>query len=88
MWKIRFPDGPSQALTAEEIQTPILPLLWVKQGDGDLDARIIRGIQNQGFLVESADGETAFFDAEIAAGTTLEITKLAVRKCAPAMPMD
>ena len=74
LWKIRFPDGPSQALTAEEITKPILPLLWVKQGDGDLDARIIRGIQNQGFLVESADGETAFFDAaEIAAGTTLKL---------------
>ena len=59
-----------------------------QQGDGDLDARIIRGIQNQGFLVESADGETAFFDAaEIAAGTTLKL-QIGSRKCAPAMPMD
>ena len=49
LWKVRFADSQSLLVEHENISKPNLPLLWISEENEELDARIIRGIQNQGF---------------------------------------
>jgi ATP-binding cassette subfamily C protein LapB len=76
LWKIRFPDGQVQPLNPQEINKSNLPLLWVCTLDDGVDGRIIRGIQNQGYLVEREDGSTEIFDLETLSGG--EVLRLAL----------
>ena len=64
LWKVRFPDGETRFIDHEEITKSDLPLLWLTNVEDGLDARIIRGIQNNGFFVESADGTTQHLSSE------------------------
>ena len=50
LWKVRFADSQSLLVEHENISKPNLPLLWISEENEELDARIIRGIQNQGFF--------------------------------------
>ena len=76
LWKIRFPDGQAQDFNPQEINKSNLPFLWVCALDDGIDGRIIRGIQNQGYLVEREDGSTEIFDLETLSNG--EVLKLAL----------
>ena len=64
LWKIRFPDGEANLISSDEFTKADLPLLWIDKTDDEIDARIIRGAQNQGFLVEGENGVTEYIDSE------------------------
>lgn len=78
LWKVRFADSQSLLVEHENISKPNLPLLWISEENEELDARIIRGIQNQGFLVENCEGKTEFFSKDQIAGG--KVIKLSVDK--------
>lgn len=63
LWKTRFSDGNAQLLKIADIKKSDLPLLWIDDESGEFEARIVRGIQNNGFLVEGNDGRTEFMGA-------------------------
>lgn len=64
LWKIRFLDGQANLLETNQISKSDLPLLWLSNKEESLDAGIIRGIQNQGFLIERSEGATETVDPE------------------------
>ena len=58
----------------DQITKSSLPILWVNGNAEDLDLRIIRGIQNDGFLAESSDSQTDFLPLEtITEGTAIQL---------------
>lgn len=74
LWKIRFPDGTGSIIESEEIKKSELPLLWINEANKELEACIIRGIQNNGFLVENADGSSQYITLEhLGAGQLLRL---------------
>lgn len=74
LWKIRFPDGQAIETDPTEITKLDLPLFWVSEISEDLDLGIIRGIQNQGFLVERSGGATELVGLdELSLGSTLKL---------------
>ena len=74
LWKIRFPDGVASIIHPDQITKSSLPILWVNGNAEDLDLRIIRGIQNDGFLAESSDSQTDFLPLEtITEGTAIQL---------------
>jgi ATP-binding cassette subfamily C protein LapB len=64
LWKIRFADGQAREIDPIDLKKSDLPVLWFGELDGYIDIRIVRGIQNQGFLVETKAGNTEFLDKE------------------------
>jgi len=56
LWKLRFPDGEIKVVPIEDLKKSDLPVLWLPSDDSD--AGIIRGIQNQGYLIENEDFST------------------------------
>ena len=72
LWKIRFPDGHAQIIEPGDVKKSNLPLLWiVEEGEG-AQVRVIRGLQNNGFLCENIEGATNLIDAEnIHSGTII-----------------
>lgn len=76
LWRVRFSDGETRIIEPNDISKSDLPYLWIGEKNNSADARIIRGIQNQGFLIEDAEGATEYFDMDaISAGS---IVKLAI----------
>ena len=62
LWMIRFPEGSANVIQAEEIKKSNLPALWLPKDD--LDICIIRGIKNQGYLLEREDCSTCSISLE------------------------
>lgn len=62
LWKVRFSDGSANLILPNNIKKSDLPLLWIGNNQEQIDARIVRGIQNQGFLIEDSNGGTEYAD--------------------------
>lgn len=74
LWKSRFLDGDAFIIDITKVGKSDLPLLWVLRTGQGFEARIIRGIQNQGFLVESAHGVSEYLPSDrIAEGQTVKL---------------
>ena len=75
LWKVRFSDGQARFLSPSEVTKSHLPLLWIAKTPANFDARIIRGLQNQGFLLENDEGATQYVPLEdISGGDILHLT--------------
>lgn len=75
LWKARFADGQARPLAASEATKSHLPLLWIAKAPSSFDARVIRGLQNQGFLMENVEGATEYMSLEdVSDGDILHLT--------------
>ena len=66
LWQARFAEAIIAELSAESIRKSHLPLLWFS-ADGSPQVMLVRGIQNQQFLLEASDWTTEFVTADVLA---------------------
>ena len=65
LWQTRFAEATIVELSVESIHKSHLPLLWFSV-DGS-QVKLVRGIQNQQFLLEASDWTTEFVTADVLA---------------------